>query len=96
MFYHIQINYFCSKCQKQILLTETNITDIEDMRKRIVDPYAYGHSFKFQGVDILLASIHSFKIYESASAIETIDASAPLDNIKPSLAEVTQEFIIFL
>lgn len=93
MFYHIQISYFCSKCQKQILLTETNITDIEDMRKRIVDPYTFGHSFKIQGVDILLASIHSFKIYESESAIATTDVSIPLESFLSSLAEVTQKFI---
>lgn len=93
MFYHIQINYFCSQKQKQVLLTEANITDIDDMRKRIVDPYTFGHSFNFQGIDILLASIHSFNIYESETAINIVDVDAALDSIQTDIVEVTQEFV---
>ena len=93
MFYHIQISYFCSKTQKQVLLAETNITDIEDMRKRIVNPYIFGHSFKFQGIDVILASIHSLKIYESEDAITTETINNTIDSIKHKLFDVTQDII---
>lgn len=63
------------------------------MRKRIVDPYTFGHSFKFQGIDLLIASIHSFKIFQSETAIATAGVDAPLDRILPDIKDITQEII---
>lgn len=65
MYYHIQINYFYSDSGEMVLLSEYNIQDLDDLKERIINPYVFGHSFRFSGLDLILASIHSFNVYAS-------------------------------
>ncbi len=40
------------------------------MKERVIKPYVFGHSFKFGGLDLILASIHSFNVYASELPVE--------------------------
>lgn len=73
MYYHIQINYFNSDSGEMTLLSECNIQDLDDLKQRVIKPYVFGHSFKFTGIDLVLASIHSFKVYTSEQPIHDIN-----------------------
>lgn len=70
MLYHVHINYFNSDSGEMTLLSECNIQDLDDLKERVVKPYVFGHSFKFCGLDLILASIHKFSVYESEVAVE--------------------------
>ena len=72
MYYHIQINYFNSDSREMTLLSEYNIQDLDDLKERVISPYVYGHSFKFCGIDLVLASVHCFSVYASEQPINDI------------------------
>lgn len=65
------------------LLSEYNIQDLDDLKKRVINPYVYGHSFTFCGIDLVLASVHSFNVYASELPIQNVNE----DGVK----EVTRE-----
>lgn len=52
------------------LLSEYNIQDLDDLKERVINPYVYGHSFTFGGLDLILASIHSFSVFASEVPVE--------------------------
>lgn len=83
MYYHVQINYFNSDSGKMTLLSEYNIQNLDDLKERVINPYVYGHSFKFCGIDLVLASVHCFGVYASEQPIKDIND----DGVK----EVTRE-----
>ena len=86
MYYHIQINYFNSDSGEMTLLSEYNIQDLDDLKERVINPYVYGHSFTFCGIDIVLASVHQFRMYASEQPIKDINE----DGVK----EVTREVMV--
>lgn len=86
MYYHVQINYFNSDSGEMTLLSECNIQDFDDLKERVIKPYVFGHSFKFGGKDLILASIHSFNVYASELPIRDINE----DGVK----EVTREIMV--
>ena len=86
MYYHIQINYFNSDSGEMTLLSEYNIQDLDDLKERVITPYVYGHSFTFCGIDLVLASVHQFRVYESE---EAVDGSLDLGN--EGIREITRE-----
>lgn len=55
------------------LLSENNISDLDDLKERVVKPYVFGHSFSFAGKDLILASIHSFSVYASELPIQDVN-----------------------
>lgn len=61
------------------LLSECNIQDLDDLKERVVNPYVYGHSFKFCGIDLVLASVHQIRVYESEEAVD--DGVSDLDGM---------------
>ena len=65
------------------LLSECNIQDLDDLKERVINPYVYGHSFKFCGIDLVLASVHQVRVYASEQPIRDINE----DGVK----EVTRE-----
>lgn len=73
MYYHIQINYFNSDSGEMVLLSEYDTQDLDDLKERIINPYVFGHSFKFGGVDLILASIHSFNVFASEQPIHDVN-----------------------
>ena len=83
MYYHIQINYFNSDSGEMTLLSECNIQDLDDLKEKVIKPYVFGHSFKFCGIDLVLASVHQFRVY--ASELPILDINE--DRVK----EVTKE-----
>lgn len=83
MYYHVQINNFNSDSREMTLLSECNITDLDDLKERIINPYVYGHSFTFCGIDLVLASVHQFRVYASERPIQNVNE----DGVK----EVTRE-----
>ncbi len=86
MYYHVQINYFNSDSGKMTLLSEYNIQDLDDLKERVIMPYVFGHSFKFAGKDLILASIHSFSVYASECPIHDIN--------EEGVKEVTREIMV--
>ena len=70
MYYHIQINYFNSDSGEMTLLSEYNIQDLDDLKERVITPYVYGHSFTFCGIDLVLASVHQCRAYESECPVD--------------------------
>lgn len=87
MYYHIQINYFDSDSAEMTLLSEYNVQDLESLKVRIIKPYVFGHSFNFCGIDLILASIHSFRVYASEMPIHDINE----DGVKEVTREVMDE-----
>lgn len=83
MYYHVQINYFSSDSGAMTLLSEYNIQELDDLKERVIKPYVFGHSFKFSGLDLILASIHSFSVYASEQPIQGIN--------EEGVKEVTRE-----
>lgn len=67
------------------LLSECNIQDLDDLKVRVITPYVYGHSFKFCGIDLVLASVHCFNVYASELPIKDINENG--------VKEVTREVI---
>lgn len=57
------------------------------MKERVINPYVYGHSFKFAGKDLILASIHSFNVYASDMPIQDVSE----DGVKEVTREVMDE-----
>lgn len=72
LYYHIQTNYFNSDSREMTLLSECNIQDLDDLKERVINPYVYGHSFRFCGIDLVLASVHQFRVYASEQPIRNI------------------------
>lgn len=85
MYYHVQINYFNSDSGEMTLLSECNIQDLDVVKEIVINPYVYGHSFKFCGIDLVLASVHQVRVYASEHPIKDINE----DGVK----EVTSEII---
>ena len=85
-FYHVQINYFNSDSGEMTLLSEFNKQDLDDLKERVINPYVYGHSFTFCGIDLVLASVHQFRVYASDQMIYDINE----DGVK----EVTKEVVV--
>lgn len=56
------------------------------MKERVINPYVYGHSFTFCGIDLVLASVHSVGVYESE---EVVGGSLDLGN--EGIMEITRE-----
>lgn len=83
MYYHVLINYFNSDSGEMTLLSEYNIRDLDDLKEREIKPYVFGHSFNFSGLDLILASIHSFSVYASELPIQ--------DVCEDGVKEVTRE-----
>lgn len=54
-------------------LSECNIQALDELKKRIINPYVYGHSFRFYGIDLVLASVHQFSVYASEQPIRDIN-----------------------
>lgn len=52
---------------------------------RVITPYVYGHSFRFCGIDLVLASVHQVRVYASEKPVQDINE----DGVK----EVTREII---
>lgn len=69
-FYSSQINYFNSDSREMTQLSEYNIQYLDDLKERVIHPYVYGHSFKFGGIDLVMASVHCFKVYESECPVD--------------------------
>ena len=67
------------------LLSECNIQDLDDLKERVINPYVYGHSFKFCGIDLVIVSVHQVRVYASEHPIKDINE----DGVK----EVTSEII---
>lgn len=67
------------------MLSECNIQDRDDLKERVITPYVFGHSFKFSGLDLILASIHSFIVYASELPIR--------DDNEDGVTDVTREVI---
>lgn len=55
------------------LLSECNIQDLDDLKERVINPYVFGHSFRFSGIDLILASIHSFSVYASEQPVQDVN-----------------------
>ena len=86
MYYHVQISYFNSDSVGMTQLSECNIQDLDDLKERVVNPYVYGHNFKFCGIDLLLASVHKFWVYASETPIYDINE----DGVKESTREIIE------
>lgn len=93
MYYHVQINYFNSDSGEMTLLSECNIQDIDDLKERVINPYVFGHSFKFCGIDLVLASVHQFRAYESEEAISDSLQSVRFDVLDSVMKDVTKEIM---
>lgn len=56
------------------LLSECNIQDLNELKERVINPYVYGHSFTFSGIDLVLASVHQVRVFESECLVDgTLD-----------------------
>lgn len=81
-FYQVQINYFNSDSGEMTLLSECNIQDLDNLKERFINPYVYGHRFKFCGIDLVLASVHSLNVYASEQPIRDINEDGMIESIK--------------
>lgn len=61
----------------------SGVYGIVDLKERVIKPYVFGHSFTFSGIDLVLASVHQFRVYASDQPIQDVN--------EEGVKEVTRE-----
>lgn len=75
------------------LLSERNIQDLDDLKKRVINPYVYGHSFTFCGIDLVLVSVHQFRVFKSEEELSVPRLSANVAVSESLAIDITKEIL---
>ena len=68
-YYHIRLDYFDKKIGENQTLYEYDLTDIQGVKKKIVDPYIRNTSFVFKGAKLNGADVRVINVFTSEYSI---------------------------